>query len=139
MARSRWPRDHDGSGDARVQRHMELAVMSNVDVVSFGCRLNAYESEVMRDHAHAAGLTDTIIVNTCAVTKEAERQGVQAIRKLKRENPGSKVIATGCAVQLDPARYAAMPEVARVIGNEHKMKAASFAPDATAPVLVSDI
>jgi len=119
--------------------NMNKAGMNNVDVVSFGCRLNAYESEVMRDHARAAGLSDTIIVNTCAVTKEAERQGVQAIRKLKRENPGSKVIATGCAVQLDPARYSAMPEVARVIGNEHKMKAASFLPQVNDPILVSDI
>lgn len=110
-----------------------------VDVVSFGCRLNAYESEVMRDHATAAGLTETVIVNTCAVTKEAERQGVQAIRKIKRANPGARVIVAGCAVQLDPAKYAAMPEVARVLGNEHKMKPASFLPDIDDPVLVSDI
>ena len=110
-----------------------------VDVVSFGCRLNAYESEVMRGHAHAAGLDNTIVVNTCAVTKEAERQGIQAIRKLKRENPTATVIAAGCAVQLDPGRYAAMPEVARVLGNEHKMKRESFLPEIAEPVLVSDI
>jgi threonylcarbamoyladenosine tRNA methylthiotransferase MtaB len=110
-----------------------------VAVVNFGCRLNAYEAEVMRAHAAAAGLTDTIIVNTCAVTKEAERQGQQAIRRLKRANPHAAVIATGCAVQLSPDTYAAMPEVARVIGNEHKMKRESFRPETAAPVLVSDI
>lgn len=110
-----------------------------VEVVNFGCRLNAYESEVMRDHAQAVGLTNTVIVNTCAVTKEAERQGQQAIRRLKRDNPSATIIATGCGAQLDPAKYASMPEVARVIGNEHKMKRESFLPENTAPVLVSDI
>ena len=98
----------------------------NIDVVSFGCRLNAYESEVMRDHALNAGLRDTVIVNTCAVTKEAERQGLQAIRRLKRERPGVSVIATGCAVQLAPEKYADMPEVARVIGNEPKLRRESW-------------
>jgi threonylcarbamoyladenosine tRNA methylthiotransferase MtaB len=110
-----------------------------IEVVNFGCRLNAYESEVMREHAQSAGLTNTIIVNTCAVTKEAERQGQQSIRKLKRENPDATIIATGCGAQLDPAKYANMPEVARVIGNEHKMKRESFLPENAVPVLVSDI
>ena len=108
-------------------------------VVSMGCRLNTYEGEVMRAHARDAGLANAIIVNTCAVTKEAERQGLQALRKLRRENPSAHIIATGCAVQLDPSRYAAMPEVDRVLGNEHKMKAESFRVDTTEPVLVSDI
>jgi threonylcarbamoyladenosine tRNA methylthiotransferase MtaB len=112
---------------------------NGIEVVNFGCRLNAYESEVMREHAQGAGLTNTIIVNTCAVTKEAERQGQQAIRKLKRDNPNATIIATGCGAQLDPAKYAEMPEVARVIGNEHKMKRESFLPENAAPVLVSDI
>ncbi|MDX2143138.1 MAG: tRNA (N(6)-L-threonylcarbamoyladenosine(37)-C(2))-methylthiotransferase MtaB [Rhodospirillaceae bacterium] len=112
---------------------------ASVEVVNFGCRLNAYESEVMRGHAQAAGLTDTVIVNTCAVTQEAERQGRQAIRRLKRERPDARIIATGCAVQLSPDAYAAMPEVARVMGNEHKMKRESFLPENTAPVLISDI
>lgn len=107
--------------------------------VSFGCRLNSYESEVMLSHARAAGLTEAVIVNTCAVTKEAERQGIQAIRKLKRENPSAAVIATGCAVQLDPSRYAAMPEVARVLGNEHKMRRDSFVERVDEKVLISDI
>ncbi len=108
-------------------------------VVSMGCRLNTYEGEVMRAHARDAGIADAIIVNTCAVTKEAERQGMQALRKLRRENPGAHIIATGCAVQLDPARYAAMPEVDRVLGNEHKMKAESFRIETDEKVLVSDI
>jgi threonylcarbamoyladenosine tRNA methylthiotransferase MtaB len=108
-------------------------------VVSLGCRLNAYESEVMRAHARDAGLANAIIVNTCAVTKEAERQGLQTLRKLRRENPSAHIVATGCAVQLDPARYAAMAEVNRVLGNEHKMKRESFAPDTNERVRVTDI
>ena len=108
-------------------------------VVSLGCRLNTYESEVMRAHARDAGLANAIIVNTCAVTKEAERQGLQTLRRLRRENPGAHIVATGCAVQLDPARYAAMSEVDRVLGNEHKMKAESFAPDTNERVRVTDI
>ncbi|MDX2222849.1 MAG: tRNA (N(6)-L-threonylcarbamoyladenosine(37)-C(2))-methylthiotransferase MtaB [Rhodospirillaceae bacterium] len=116
-----------------------LSPHPTVDVISFGCRLNAYESEVMREHALAQGLTDAVIVNTCAVTKEAERQGLQAIRRLKREHPGKAVIAAGCAVQLDPGRYAAMPEVSRALGNDAKLKRESFAPGAVDKVLVGDI
>jgi threonylcarbamoyladenosine tRNA methylthiotransferase MtaB len=112
---------------------------TRIEVVNFGCRLNAYESEVMREHATAVGLTNTIIVNTCAVTKEAERQSQQAIRRLKRANPSATIIATGCAAQLAPEAYAAMPEVTRVIGNEHKMKRESFVPDNAAQILTSDI
>ncbi len=108
-------------------------------VVSLGCRLNTYESEVMRGHARAAGLNEAVIVNTCAVTKEAERQGRQTLRRLRRENPNAHIVATGCAVQLHPERYAAMPEVNRVLGNEHKMKAESFLPELEDAVLVSDI
>jgi len=108
-------------------------------VVSLGCRLNTYESEVMRGHARTAGLNNAIIFNTCAVTKEAERQGLQTLRKLRRENPGAHIVATGCAVQLNPDKYAGMPEVNRVLGNEHKMKAESFLPELSEPVLVSDI
>jgi threonylcarbamoyladenosine tRNA methylthiotransferase MtaB len=112
---------------------------TGIEVVNFGCRLNAYESEVMREHATAVGLTNTIIVNTCAVTKEAERQSQQAIRRLKRANPLARIIATGCAAQLAPDAYAAMPEVTRVIGNEHKMKRESFVPDNAVQILTSDI
>ncbi|WP_340116079.1 tRNA (N(6)-L-threonylcarbamoyladenosine(37)-C(2))-methylthiotransferase MtaB [Pelagibius sp. 7325] len=95
-------------------------------ILTFGCRLNAYESEVMRGHAEAAGLGDAIIVNTCAVTGEAERQARQAIRKARRENPGAQIIVTGCAAQIDPQGFAAMAEVDRVIGNEEKLKPESF-------------
>jgi threonylcarbamoyladenosine tRNA methylthiotransferase MtaB len=108
-------------------------------VVSLGCRLNTYEGEVMRSHARDARLDNAIIVNTCAVTREAERQGLQTLRRLRRENPDAHIVAAGCAVQLDPARYAAMPEVNRVLGNEHKMKAESFLPGANDTVRVSDI
>jgi threonylcarbamoyladenosine tRNA methylthiotransferase MtaB len=107
-------------------------------VVTFGCRLNGYESAVMRDHARAAGLDGAIIVNTCAVTAEAERQARQSIRKLRRENPDARLIVTGCAAQLDPARYAAMPEVDRVLGNTEKLNADSYRDGADA-LLVTDI
>ena len=95
-------------------------------IVTFGCRLNAFESEVMRRHAAAAGLDDAVIVNTCAVTEEAERQARQAIRKARRDHPTARIIVTGCAAQIDPARYAAMPEIDRVLGNTEKLKAESW-------------
>jgi threonylcarbamoyladenosine tRNA methylthiotransferase MtaB len=113
--------------------------MSETRILTFGCRLNAYESEVMRGHAAAAGLNDTIIVNTCAVTGEAERQARQAIRRARRENPGAKIIVTGCAAQIDPAGYAAMAEVDRVLGNEEKLKAESFLSEDAPRVAVNDI
>ena len=109
--------------------------MSGLEVITFGCRLNAYESEVARAQARAAGMTEGIIVNTCAVTAEAERQARQAIRRARRRNPQATIIATGCAVQLDPAGYAAMPEVDRVIGNREKLTPAGYAPDAHARAL----
>ncbi|MDD3371943.1 MAG: radical SAM protein, partial [Alphaproteobacteria bacterium] len=108
-------------------------------IVTFGCRLNIAESEAMQRHAEAAGLTDAIIVNTCAVTAEAERQAGQAIRRLKRENPEAKIIVTGCSAQIDPKKYEAMPEVDRVIGNEAKLRPESFGArgkaDDTVPVV----
>ncbi|MQX36521.1 tRNA (N(6)-L-threonylcarbamoyladenosine(37)-C(2))-methylthiotransferase MtaB [Roseospira navarrensis] len=107
-------------------------------LVTFGCRLNGYESEVMRDHARAAGLDDAVIINTCAVTKEAERQARQAIRKLRRDNPSARLIVTGCAAQLDPARFAAMPEVDRVLGNDEKLRPESYRADA-GDLMVTDI
>jgi threonylcarbamoyladenosine tRNA methylthiotransferase MtaB len=100
----------------------------HVDILTLGCRLNSYESEVMRGHAQAAGLRDAVIVNTCAVTAEAVRQARQAIRRARRERPGASIIVTGCAAQIDPAGFAAMPEVTRVIGNAEKMKAETFQP-----------
>jgi threonylcarbamoyladenosine tRNA methylthiotransferase MtaB len=100
--------------------------MSGLDIITFGCRLNAYESEVMREHASAAGLSDAVIVNTCAVTAEAVRQARQAIRRARRERPDAKIIVTGCAAQIDPARFAAMGEVDHVIGNQEKMQGSTF-------------
>src|ERR1700686_20472 len=94
----------------------------SVDVVTFGCRLNTYESEVIRRHAIAAGLADVVVVNTCAVTAEAERQARQAIRRLKRERPQVRIVVTGCAAQTSPDRFAAMPEVDRVVGNDMKVR-----------------
>jgi threonylcarbamoyladenosine tRNA methylthiotransferase MtaB len=99
---------------------------TGVDILTLGCRLNSYESEVMRGHAEAAGLQDAVIVNTCAVTAEAVRQARQTIRRARRERPGATIIVTGCAAQIDPASFAEMPEVTRVIGNEEKMKADTF-------------
>jgi threonylcarbamoyladenosine tRNA methylthiotransferase MtaB len=78
--------------------------MSDIEIVTFGCRLNAYESEVMRKHASDAGLGATVIVNTCAVTQESVRQARQAIRKARRANPQAKIVVTGCAAQIDPGR-----------------------------------
>ncbi len=101
--------------------------MSAPEILTFGCRLNAFESEVIRRRASEAGARDTVIVNTCAVTAEAERQARQAIRRARRAFPGRRIIVTGCAAQLDPERYAAMPEVDRVIGNREKLAAASYA------------
>ncbi len=113
--------------------------MTSPRILTFGCRLNAYESEVMRGHAEAAGLADAIIVNTCAVTGEAERQARQAIRKARRENPEARIIVTGCAAQIDPEGFAAMAEVDRVIGNEEKLKAESFLDEDAPRVAVNDI
>jgi threonylcarbamoyladenosine tRNA methylthiotransferase MtaB len=93
----------------------------SVEVVTFGCRLNAYESEVVRREAQGAGLADAVIVNTCAVTGEAVRQARQAIRKLKRERPDANILVTGCAAQTEPQTFATMSEVAWVLGNEEKV------------------
>lgn len=113
----------------------------SVEVITFGCRLNAYESEVIRNHAQAAGLEQTIVFNTCAVTKEAERQARQSIRKARRENPQAKIVVTGCSAQVAPDSYAKMPEVNFVLGNEEKMHGQSWRFDSGAnePVQVNDI
>ncbi|MER9413729.1 MULTISPECIES: tRNA (N(6)-L-threonylcarbamoyladenosine(37)-C(2))-methylthiotransferase MtaB [unclassified Mesorhizobium] len=101
-----------------------------IDVVTFGCRLNTYESEVMRREAESAGLGalkgGAIIFNTCAVTAEAVRQARQSIRKARRENPAARIIVTGCAAQTEPQNFAAMDEVDLVLGNEEKLKANSY-------------
>ncbi|MCU0826884.1 MAG: tRNA (N(6)-L-threonylcarbamoyladenosine(37)-C(2))-methylthiotransferase MtaB [Tabrizicola sp.] len=113
---------------------------------TLGCRLNAYETEAMKDLAAAAGLSGAVIVNTCAVTGEAVRKAKQEIRRLSRENPGAAIIVTGCAAQTEPETFAAMPEVARVVGNHEKMQAETWrgiaAPDligVTEKVQVDDI
>ena len=111
---------------------------------TLGCRLNAYESEAMAEMAQAAGLEGAVIVNTCAVTAEAVRKARQEIRRLSRENPGAPIIVTGCAAQTEPETFAAMPEVARVVGNHEKMQPATWAslaaPDfGTERVMVDDI
>ncbi len=100
--------------------------MSGVDVITFGCRLNTYESEVMRAEAEKAGLNNAILVNTCAVTGEAVRQARQAIRRARRENPGARIIVTGCAAQVEKHAFAEMSEVDAVLGNEEKLKSASY-------------
>ncbi|HVY13711.1 MAG TPA: tRNA (N(6)-L-threonylcarbamoyladenosine(37)-C(2))-methylthiotransferase MtaB [Rhodopila sp.] len=107
----------------------------SVEVLTFGCRLNAYESQVMSDLA--AGSTNTVIVNTCAVTAEAERQARQAIRKLARERPDANIVVTGCAVQINPAAWRNLPNVTRLLGNSDKLKPESWTPDAGS--LVTDI
>lgn len=115
------------------------AANAEPQVVTFGCRLNMHESEVMRDHAKNAGLQGVIIFNTCAVTKEAERQARQAIRRARRENPDAQIVVTGCSAQIDPEQYADMPEVDRVIGNEEKLQAESWGAPTHARILVNDI
>ncbi|HEX3945132.1 MAG TPA: tRNA (N(6)-L-threonylcarbamoyladenosine(37)-C(2))-methylthiotransferase MtaB [Rhizomicrobium sp.] len=101
--------------------------MSAPQIITFGCRLNAYESEAIRTHAAAAGLENAVIVNTCAVTGEAVRQSRQAIRKARRSNSSAKIIVTGCAAQIEPATFSAMPEVDLVLGNEEKLRSESYA------------
>jgi threonylcarbamoyladenosine tRNA methylthiotransferase MtaB len=113
--------------------------MSESEFVTFGCRLNTYESEVMRGHAAKAGLKDAIVFNTCAVTAEATRQARQAIRKAHKDRPEAKIIVTGCAVQTTPEMFAAMPEVAMVLGNEEKLQPQNWLPGANDRVRVSEI
>ncbi|MEM8657873.1 MAG: tRNA (N(6)-L-threonylcarbamoyladenosine(37)-C(2))-methylthiotransferase MtaB [Pseudomonadota bacterium] len=110
--------------------------MSTPRFETFGCRLNAYETEAMRELTDAAGLQDAIIVNTCAVTAEAVRQSRQRIRRLRRENPAARVIVTGCAAQTEPETYAQMPEVDLIVGNLEKMQPGTWADLSAAPDFV---
>ena len=117
-----------------------------VEVITFGCRLNAFESEVIAREAAGAGLSDTVIINSCAVTNEAVAQARQSIRRLKRERPGLRVVVTGCAAQTQAAMFAEMGEVDRVIGNDDKMRGdawraarAAFDVEASEKIAVSDI
>jgi len=115
---------------------------SETKVITLGCRLNAYESDVMAGHAKEAGLKDTVIINTCAVTNEAVAESRRQVRKAQRENPDSTVIVTGCAAQIDPTAFAAINGVDKVIGNHEKMEPMSFDPEflqASEPIRVNDI
>lgn len=124
---------------------MSAPVITAPVIATMGCRLNAYESEAMRELAQAAGLDNAVIVNTCAVTSEAVRKARQEIRRLRRAHPDAPIIVTGCAAQTEPATFAAMPEVTRVIGNSEKMQPETWTrltPDligATERVQVDDI
>ncbi|MBR0949717.1 tRNA (N(6)-L-threonylcarbamoyladenosine(37)-C(2))-methylthiotransferase MtaB [Bradyrhizobium canariense] len=118
----------------------------SVDIVTFGCRLNAFEAEVIRREAEGAGLSDTIVVNSCAVTNEAVAQARQSIRKLKRERPGARIVVTGCAAQTQSSMFADMAEVDRVVGNDDKMRSSAWREARTAfdlgaseKIAVSDI
>src|ERR1700751_5187533 len=104
-----------------------LCSSMSVEVVTFGCRLNAAESEVIRREAERAGLSDTVVVNTCAVTAEAVRQARQAIRALRRERPSARIVVTGCAAQTEPETFAAMAEADRVAGTSEKLSAQAWA------------
>src|SRR5512146_2593821 len=113
---------------------------ASFDIVTFGCRLNAYESEVIRARAAEDGLSGAVVFNTCAVTGEAVRQARQAIRKARRERPDARLIVTGCAAQIDPAAFAALPEVDLVLGNAEKSAPGAYAPKPEGPrVRVNDI
>jgi threonylcarbamoyladenosine tRNA methylthiotransferase MtaB len=116
---------------------VETRKMSEPHIITLGCRLNTLESEVMRENALASGLEDAIIINTCAVTAEAVRQARQTIRRMRRERPGARIIVTGCAAQLSPAKFAEMPEVDRVVGNVEKLDPGGLAGEDG--IYVSDI
>src|SRR5262245_64174160 len=118
----------------------------SVDVVTFGCRLNAFESEIVRRRAEDAGLGETVVFNTCAVTNEAVAQARQSIRKLKRERPSARIVVTGCAAQTQADMFAGMAEVDRVVGNDDKMRGVTWRETRTAfdlgeseKIAVSDI
>ncbi|MDD2325156.1 MAG: tRNA (N(6)-L-threonylcarbamoyladenosine(37)-C(2))-methylthiotransferase MtaB [Alphaproteobacteria bacterium] len=109
------------------------------EVITFGCRLNSFESEVIRTHLLKAGLKDALVINSCAVTGEAERQTRQAIRKARRDHPDAKIIVTGCAAQVHPDKYAAMPEVDYVIGNDEKLRAETYLALDESKIHITDI
>src|SRR5246500_387271 len=108
-------------GDS-IPRCLHPSRKMSVEVVTFGCRLNAFESEVILREAERAGLADAIIINSCAVTNEAVAQARQSIRRLKRERPDARIVVTGCAAQTQAQMFAEMTEVDRVVGNDDKMR-----------------
>ena len=124
------------SGTLTLERE---TAASDVEVITFGCRLNAHESAAIRERARQDGLTDAVVFNTCAVTAEAVRQARQAIRKARRERPGARLIVTGCAAQIDPSAFAAMAEVDQVLGNAEKTAQGAYAGPISARVRVGDI
>src|SRR5712671_393980 len=111
---------------ASIRHCSPASLKMSVDVVTFGCRLNAFESEVIRREAEDAGLTETIVINSCAVTNEAVAQARQSIRRLKRERPQARIVVTGCAAQTQPEMFAGMAEVDRVVGNDDKMRSEAW-------------
>src|SRR5262249_16457451 len=118
----------------------------SVEVITFGCRLNAFESAIIRREAESAGLSQTIIINSCAVTNEAVAQARQSIRKLKRERPDARIVVTGCAAQTQARMFADMSEVDRVIGNDDKIRSEAWRAtrafldvDGSEKIAVSDI
>jgi threonylcarbamoyladenosine tRNA methylthiotransferase MtaB len=119
----------------------QAAAGDNISIINFGCRLNSYEGEVIRQQATAAGLENAIIFNSCAVTSEAERQVRQAIRRTRKENPNAKIIVTGCSAQVHPDMYAQMDEVDKIIGNQEKLEKSGyqFVLENTEKALVNDI
>jgi len=135
--------DNPAASGADTPPTRPVGTEAGLDILTFGCRLNAWESEVMRKHAREQGLTNTILVNTCAVTNEAVRQARQHIRRARRDNPDAQIIVTGCAAQVDPDMFGKMPEVSRVIGNDEKLKAETYRPadllGGTEKVRVNDI
>ncbi len=111
----------------------------SVKIINFGCRLNIYEGEVIRKNSEAAGLNDCVIINSCAVTQEAEKKLKKAIKKAKKDHPSSKIVVTGCAAQLHGDDYSSMNEVDYVLGNSEKLKKESYLKMSTEPILVNDI
>src|SRR3982074_433484 len=111
---------------ASIRHYLPASPEMSVDVVTFGCRLNAFESEVIAREAERAGLTDTVVINSCAVTNEAVAQARQSIRRLKRERPEARIVVTGCAAQTQPQMFADMAEVDRVVGNDDKMRSEAW-------------
>src|SRR5579875_1286204 len=140
VARERRSCADDGAGGVRICGPLRPLVVRkgsravNVQVVTFGCRLNTYESEVIR---RAGDVADTVVVNTCAVTAEAVRQARQRIRRIRREQPQLRIVVTGCAAQAMPELFATMPEVDRVLGNEEKFDPKAWT--GTSRVAVADI
>jgi threonylcarbamoyladenosine tRNA methylthiotransferase MtaB len=119
-------REDDGGGGSARRRRDETEGARGVDVVTFGCRLNACESDKIAAQAGADGISNAVVFNTCAVTAEAVRQARQQIRKVRRERPDARLVVTGCAAQIDPAAFAAMPEVDLVLGNADKAAAGAL-------------